>query len=198
MEKKLEKVVQKLSWRLHCYQIFFDDRIYEAVDKWLFETHCDLEESNCIISVYMTMKDLESGPYSHCLVCLRIKYGYDECEDGVYKRSVEYSIENSICEHNISCFLRFNDLCRKIFLYIYDNVCVGFDIVGVEDYSVISCVEMCERNYSVLVSPHLVYKLLVYFQRMKRAMTQRDMLCCCIEYNICKCGITKQQLGMWD
>jgi hypothetical protein len=197
IEKKLEKIVRKLNWRLTCYQIFFYDRIYESVDKWLFETHCDLDELNCIISVYVTMKDLDSGPYTHCLACVSIKYGFDECEDGVYKRSVGYRIEYCDCEHNVSCFLRFNNLYRKIFLYIFDNVCTGFDIVDVEHSSVISCVEMCEQNYSVLVSPRLVYKLFVYFQRLKRAMTQRDMLCYCSEYNICKCGITKQQLGVW-
>jgi hypothetical protein len=33
---------------------------------------------------------------------------------------------------------------------------------------------------------------------MKRTMSQKDLLCCCSKYNICKCGITKQQLGMWQ
>jgi hypothetical protein len=61
--------------------------------------------------------------------------------------------------------------------------------------SVMRCVERCEQNYSVLVSQHLVYKLLVYFQRLKRAILQMDMLCSCSEYNICECGLTKQQLG---
>ena len=159
------RLTQLLKYAVHlqtmvkqyCYSnCIFYDRIYDDVDKWLFETHCDLDESNCIISVYMTMKDLGSSAYSHCLACLCIKYGHDECEEGVYKRSVGYRIEYCNCEHDISCFLRFNDLYGKIFLYIYENVCVGFDIVGVEDYSVIRCVEMYEQNYSVLISRHLV------------------------------------------
>ena len=198
IEKKLEKLVKKLNWRLTCYQIFFYDRVYESVDKWLYETHFDLDAPNCILTVYVTIRDIDSGPFTHCLACISIKYGYDECEDGVYKRSVGYRIQYCECEHNVSSYLRFNDIYRKIFLYMFDHVRCNVDIVNVDDSSVISCVEMCEQNYSVLVSPHLVYKLLVYFQRLKRAMLQMDMLCLCREYNICKCGITKQQLERWD
>jgi hypothetical protein len=124
IEKKLEKLVQKLNWRLTCYQIFLYDRIYESVDKWVYETHCDLDESNCIISVYVTIRNLDSNPYAHCLACVSIKYGYDECENGLYKRSVGYRIEYCECEHNVSCFLRFNDLYRKIFLIMYARILI--------------------------------------------------------------------------
>ena len=198
VEKKLANLVDGLNWRLTCYHIFLYDRIYESVDKWIYEKHCDLDESNCILCVYVTIRNLDSHPYAHCLACVSIKYGYDECKTGIYKRSVGYRIEYCECEHNVSCFLRFNDLYRKIFLYIFDNVRTNCDIVNVEHTSVRSCVVMCEQNYSVLVSPHLVYKLFVYFQRLKRVMLQMDMLCLCSEYNICKCGITKQQLEMWN
>ena len=186
-----------LNWRVTCYHIFLFDRIYDSVDKWMYETHCDLDESNCIVCVYVTMKNLDSHLFSHCLASVTIKYGYDECENGIYKRSVGYRIQHCECEHNVTCYLRFNDLCRKIFLYIFDNVRTNCDM-NVEHASVRSCVEYCEQNNSVLVSPHLVYKLLVYFQRLKRTMVQMDMLCLCTEYNICKCGITKQQLEWWD
>ena len=93
LEKKLEKLVKKLNWRLTCYQIFFYDRVYESVDKWLYETQFEMDEGNCILTVYVLVRDIDSGPFAHCLASVTIKYGYDECAEGVYKRSVGYHIQ---------------------------------------------------------------------------------------------------------
>ena len=198
IEKKMEKLIKKLNWRLTCYQIFFCDRVYESVDKWLYETQFELDEGNCILTVYVTIRDIDSGPFSHCLACVSIKYGYDECAEGVYKRSVGYRIQYCECEHSVSCYLRFNDIYNKIFTYMFGYVRCNDNIINIDHASVTYCVERCEQNYSVLISPHLVYKLLVYFQRLKRAILHMDMLCHCGHYNICKCGLTKKQLGWED
>jgi hypothetical protein len=180
-----------------CYQIFFCDRVYEAADKWLYETQFDLDEENCILTVYLTIKDIDSSPFSHSLACIYIKYGYDECEEGVYKRSVGYRIQCYECEHSVTCYLRFHDIYHKIFTYMFGQVQCNENIMNIEHFSVTYLVKYCEQMYSVLISPHLVFKLLIYFQRLKRAMLNMDMLCHCPHFNICQCGLTKQRLG-WE
>jgi hypothetical protein len=195
VDKKLEELTKKLSWRLTCYQIFFYNRVYESVDKWIYETQCVLDEGSCILTVHMFIRDIDSGPFAHCLTSVTIKYGYDECAEGVYKRSVGYRMQGLECEHSVSCYIRFHDIYYKIFTFIHGYVRCNDELYDVEHDSVTYCVERCEQNYSVLISPCLVYKLLVYFQRLKRAILQMDMLCHCHYFNICKCGLTKQQLS---
>ena len=148
------------------------DRLYDNVDKWLYETQCVIDEPNRIMSIYTTLKRLDKDVFAHCLACSSIKYGYDVCEEGIYKRSVGQRLEFEHCQHDVTVFLGFRDTYRKIFQHIiYANVLLGRDIVGVDDPAVERCVEICERLHSVLISPYLVYKMMSYFQRMKRVMT---------------------------
>jgi hypothetical protein len=73
-EKKLLKLVRKLSWSLYGYKIMCHDRLYDNVDKWLYETQCIIDEPNRIISVYTTLKRLDKDAFAHSLCCSSIKY----------------------------------------------------------------------------------------------------------------------------
>ena len=174
------------------------DRLYDNVDKWLYETQCIIDEPNRIISVYTTLKRLDKDAFAHSLCCSSIKYGYDVCEEGIYKRSVGYRLEFEHCEHDVTIFLGFRDTYRKIFQHIiYENVFVGKDIVDVDDPVVLRCVEICERLHSVLISPYLVYKMMIYFQRLKRVQTNMQIMCHCTNTSICKC-VSRKNIEKWQ
>ena len=79
---------------------------------------------------------------------------------------------------------------------MYENVAVGRDILDVDDSVVEDCVWLCERIYSVLISPYFVYKMMIYFQRLKRVQTNMDCMCHCMCYNICTC-VSRERLEMW-
>jgi hypothetical protein len=167
------------------------------VDKWLYETQCVIDEPNRIISIHTTLKRLDKDAFAHSLACSSIKYGYDVCEEGIYKRSVGQRLEFEHCEHVVTVFLGFRDTYRKIYQHIiYADVLLGRDIVGVDDPAVERCVEICERFHSVLISPYLVYIMMSYFQRMKRVMTNMQNMCHCTNVSICKC-VSREKLEMW-
>jgi hypothetical protein len=82
------------------------------VDKWLYETQCDIDEPNRIITVHATLKTLNDNVFVHSVCCNTIKYGYDVCEEGIYKRSVGRRIEYGHCEHDVTIFSGFQKMFR--------------------------------------------------------------------------------------
>jgi hypothetical protein len=198
-DKELQRLERTLKWRVSGYQIFYYDRLYANVDYWLYETQCELDEPNRIICFYTTLKRLEGDNFAHCLCSYTIKYGYDESKGGhIYKRSVQQTMEFQHCEHDVTVFLGYQTKYRGIFQHLFcDRLTrVGKDIVDVNDSRVVEGVEMCSRLHGVLISQFLVYKMLIYLQRMMRVRCNAEIVCCQCSGSICKC-ISREATEKW-
>ncbi|CAB4033376.1 Hypothetical predicted protein [Paramuricea clavata] len=153
-----------MSWTLYGYNLMCYDRLYMNVDKWVYATQYAIDEPNRIINIHTTLKGLNKDVYAHSLACITIKYGYAICDEGIYKRSTGYNIDFEHCEHDVTCFLGYRDLFRRIVTFLVEDVNVGKDI---DECFVGNIVDICERVHNLLVSQHLIYKIAFYIQRMK-------------------------------
>jgi hypothetical protein len=200
-DKELQKLTNTLKWGVSGHQIFYYDRIYSNVDYWLYDTQVELDEPNRIISIHTILKGLDSDVFAHSLCNYSIKYGYDEIDGGgIYKRSVHQIMEFQHCEHDMTVFLGYQTTYRRIFQHLfYESLTyVGRDVVDENDPLVVEGVEKCNNQYSVLISPHLVYLILSYLQRMSRVkLTVEIRGCKCKSYNICKCT-SRAETEYWE
>ena len=200
-DRELQKLEGTLRWRVEGYHIFYYDRLYSNADYWLYDTQCELDEPNRIICFYTTLKRLDGDNFAHSLCSYTIKYGYDEVKGGgIYKRSVRQTMEFQHCEHDVTVFLGYQTIYRRIFQHLFFECLVplGRDIVDVNDPLVVEGVEKCIDLYSVLISPCLVYTILSYLQRLKRVKFNVEIICCkCFHYNICQC-ISREATENWS